>query len=336
MNILFYCPFYFDLKSSYLKSLGGIESLNIDLAKYLNRTKYKIFLATHCDKIIKQKNLTNIPINYLLSNKSNYKFESIISSNDPRVFDHFKSSKKILWLHNKLNIEKAIRKKKFFSILRNNISAVFVSKFLMNNTSNIYNFKRKFIIPNFLTTEFDSNKINSIRHPYFVWSVARNKGLDKIIEIWKNNIFIKDKKIKLYIFGINIENISKKKINQLTKSNIFIKGRVSKKKLINFYNKSMGMICLGYDETFCLNAIESFSCGLPIITFGYTSLNELSNNNNSFIIKRYDELPKIIFKIVNLNNNKRLKIINYCKNYSKKFSLKRTFSLWSKLLANET
>ena len=70
MNILFYCPFNFDLKSSYLQSLGGIESLNIHLAKYLSKTKYKIFLATHCDKIIKQKNLTNVPINYLLSNKS--------------------------------------------------------------------------------------------------------------------------------------------------------------------------------------------------------------------------------------------------------------------------
>ena len=31
MNILFYCPFKFDIKSKDNKSLGGIESLNIDL-----------------------------------------------------------------------------------------------------------------------------------------------------------------------------------------------------------------------------------------------------------------------------------------------------------------
>ena len=37
----------------------------------------------------------------------------------------------------------------------------------------------------------------------------------------------------------------------------------------------MGMICLGYDETFCLNALEANSCGLPVITFGKTALNEM-------------------------------------------------------------
>ena len=42
------------------------------------------------------------------------------------------------------------------------------------------------------------------------------------------------------------------------------------------------MICLGYDETFCLNAIESFACGLPIITFGHTAVAEISNKKNSF------------------------------------------------------
>ena len=35
------------------------------------------------------------------------------------------------------------------------------------------------------------------------------------------------------------------------------------------------MICLGYDETFCLNAIESMSMGVPVISLGKTSLNEL-------------------------------------------------------------
>ena len=55
MNILFYCPFNFDIKSSNLRSLGGIESLNIELSKYLSHSHHKIFLATNCKKIIKKK-----------------------------------------------------------------------------------------------------------------------------------------------------------------------------------------------------------------------------------------------------------------------------------------
>ena len=31
------------------------------------------------------------------------------------------------------------------------------------------------------------------------------------------------------------------------------------------------MICLGYDETFCLNALEANACGLPILTFCKTN-----------------------------------------------------------------
>ena len=91
MNILFYCPFNFNIKSSKLKSLGGIESLNIELSKFLSKSNYKIFLATYCKKIIKRKNLVNLPVDFLLKNKSRFEFKNIISSNDPTIFNHFKN-----------------------------------------------------------------------------------------------------------------------------------------------------------------------------------------------------------------------------------------------------
>ena len=55
----------------------------------------------------------------------------------------------------------------------------------------------------------------------------------------------------------------------------------------------MGMICLGYDETICLNALEANSCGLPVITFGKTALNEMIiDKKNGFIINDFDDLEK--------------------------------------------
>ena len=114
INILFYCPFKFNLKSKNLSSLGGIESLNIDLCNELAKKKFKIYLATYCNSEIKKNGVINIPIKKILTKENKKKIDIIISSNDPNIFNHFESSKKILWMHNTLSIEKSIRKKKIY------------------------------------------------------------------------------------------------------------------------------------------------------------------------------------------------------------------------------
>ena len=41
------------------------------------------------------------------------------------------------------------------------------------------------------------------------------------------------------------------------------------------------MICLGYDETFCLNAIKSMRMGLPVISLCETALKEIIKHNRN-------------------------------------------------------
>ncbi|MDC2997028.1 glycosyltransferase [Candidatus Pelagibacter sp.] len=331
MNILFYCPFNFNINSSNLRSLGGIESLNIELSKFLSKSHHKIFLATYCKKMIKKKNIINIPIDFLLENKSSFAFDKIISSNDPTIFNHFKYSKNFLWLHNKLPIEKAIRKKKFLPIITNEISAIFVSDYLSKKTSNIYNFKKKIIIPNFLDPIFYKTKPHINRKPYFIWSVQRKKGLEEIINIWTQKVYKINPNTKLYIFGIDKFFFNKRETKTLLNHNIFLKGRVSKNELKKYYNKSMGMICLGYDETFCINAIEAFSCGLPLITFGLTAVNELIDNKNSFKINNFNELDEKILEILDMNKLQRKRYINYCYIFSKRYQIKKIIPLWKRV-----
>ena len=332
MNILFYCPFKFSLKSKNIKSLGGIESVNVELAKYLANTKNKIYLASFCNGQFKNKNLTNLPVSKLKNKNLNIKFDKIISSNDPTIFDYLKNSQNFLWLHNKLSIEKALRKKKFFSIFRNKISTIFVSNYLLKKTTNIYNFKKKFVIPNFLDPTFYNIKRRNNRKPYFIWSVQRKKGLQEIINIWSKKIYPINSKAKLYIFGINKNSFSKNDIKIFSSYNIFLKGRVSKNELKTYYNISMGMICLGYDETFCINAIEAFSCGLPLITFGFTAVNELINNKNSFKMTSFNEFDKKIFNILDMDKFQRQRYTNYCYNFSKKYQIQKIIPLWKKVL----
>ena len=329
MNILFYCPLKFNLKSKNNNSLGGIETLNLELSNILSLNKYKIYLSTICKKVLKKKNLINLPISTIKKSNNKYNFDYIISSNDPSIFNYYKNSKNILWMHNTLAIEKAIRKKKIISILTNKINAVFVSEYLKKNTSKLFNFKSRTIIPNFLSKEFSKNKFNYHRKPNVIWSVSRNRGLDKFIDIWINDISKKYFKAKLHIFGIG--NYNNK--NKLKKYNVFFHGRVKKKILKKYYEKSVCSICLGYDETFCLNAIESMSCGTPVLSFKMTALNSLIKNGiNGYKTENFKDLALKIKEIINLKLEKRKKIINRSILFSKKYKIEKIKKKWERLI----
>jgi glycosyltransferase involved in cell wall biosynthesis len=325
MKILFYT----NLKLS-SKSLGGIETLNLSLARYLAKKNNNIYIAAVCSKLLFKNGVHFIPIDYLKKNTNKYTFDIIIGSNDTTLYSFFKKTKKILWLHNKLQIEKSFRKKVFFPINFYRPNAVFVSDYLKNKTSKFFLFKRRIVIPNFLSSDFVIKKINFKRKNIFVWSVQRERGLNDLIEIWINKIFIKDKSAKLFIFGLN-RKFSKSKFNFFKSKNVYFYGRVSKAKLKKVYQDSLAMICLGYDETFCLNALEANYCGLPIITFAKTALKDYSkHNHNSIIAKDFNDIENKIFYLLSLNNDKKKKLIINSYNYSKKYQIEIISKKWLK------
>ena len=93
------------------------------------------------------------------------------------------------------------------------------------------------------------------------------------------------------------------------------------------------MICLGYDETFCLNALEGNSCGLPVFTFGKTALNELIHDNkNGLISNDFNQLGFDLNKFLNLDYTDRKRYIKNSYDYSKKFALDKIANHWIKLL----
>ena len=309
MNILIYVKTTQNLKK---ENLGGIEILNYNLYKFLKEKNYVI--------------LTN----KIFTNLKRKNWDLIISSNNAEIFNYFFAKRNILWLHNKLQIEKAFRKKQLFPILFNKIDAVFVSKYLENKTSKLFNFNKRVVIPNFLPSIFDkkNKKILKIKKQIFVWSVQRDKGLEDVLNIWINNIHPKYPKAEFHIFSIK-----EKKNKIFKKNNIFFHGRVSRKVLINYYKKSISMICLGYDETFCLNALEAFSQSLPIISLGETAVNELLlNNYNGFKIKSINKLNFAISKVINLTSPQRKKLEKNCYDYSRKYNLSIIGKRWLKLI----
>ena len=99
MNILINCPSKLNIKSNGLKKIGGIESLNIALAKKLASINFNITFSTLSNSSFKIKRIINLPIKNIKFKKNNFKFDLIISSNDATIFNFFPKAKKILWLH---------------------------------------------------------------------------------------------------------------------------------------------------------------------------------------------------------------------------------------------
>ena len=211
-----------------------------------------------------------------------------ISSNDSSIFNYFPNSNKFLWMHNPLQIEKSIRKKQFFSILKNKPTVIFVSDYLNNITSKMYPFKTRHMIPNFLSSDFIIKVPPIKREPIFVWSVQRSKGLADTIKMWIEKIYPTSKKAKFYILGMNKLD-QKYNIKFLKSKNIIFLGRLPKNKLKEIYMKSTAMICLGYDETFCLidSAILSFDYVWMIVITFLLGLFILVKNFKQLLFKSY-------------------------------------------------
>ena len=310
MKILLFVNTKQNLKK--VNNLGGIEILNYDLFNYLKKKNDVVFSNNLSQEIL------------------NTNWDIVISSNDSRIFNQIKTKRKILWFHNKLQIEKALRKKQLLSILFNKIEAVFVSDYLEEKTSIFYNFFKREVIPNSLPSIFenaDFSKRKKINQNLFVWSVQRKLGLDDLIDVWKKKIYPLNLNCELHIFGINYKN------KHLDKYKIYNHGKIPRNILLNFYRKSVGMICLGYDETFCLNAIEAMKMGLPVISLGKTALKDkIIPKKNGFLINSINEIDRPIIDLINLNKTKKNKLVKSCNRYASNFNSKIIFKKWDKLI----
>jgi len=321
LKILFILNSISRINKNTLTHCGGIEFLNLFLAKLLAKQKNSIYVAIE-SKI--NKKFQNINITYIKKIK-NKRFDIVINSNSVKNLNFFKKAKKIIWLHNKLQIEKAFRRGELFNIFKNKPNVVFVSKFLMSNTSNLYPFKNKIIIPNGYHPLFNNKKKN-IRKNLIICFNQRSKGLQNIIDIFESSIE-PNSDSKLLIFGV--KKNKKKSFYYKSKKIIFF-GRVNRKKLANYFKIAKVFLHPGFDETFCISALEASASGLPIITLGKTALKDrVINNYNGFIVKNYEDISCKILELFN-DTETFNKMSKNAITYSKRYNWNKITTLWSK------
>ena len=333
MKLLFINNSLINLNNKNINKVGGIEHCNIELAQGLSRLGHEVTLVSKIKNKQKVKNITNLPFNYLTSIENNNLYDIVVSSNYSQAFKLKQKSIKVLWMHNELQIEKSLRKKEFLPIILNKPHVVFVSNYLKQLTTSLYPFKSKTIIPNGCSELFLNNKRNKNIEPIFIWTVKRDRGLDEIIDIWCQIIFKKLPLAELHVHGLNVPK--KKNINiDYDKFNIKFFGVVSRGFLANKYKYSSAMLHPGYDETFCISALEALASGLPVITFNRTALAErVVNNVNGYIVETFEEMAA---KAINLAANKSQlsKLSNNASKSSKKYCWKNVALKWNKYLNN--
>ena len=333
MKLLFINNSLINLNSKNINKVGGIEHCNIELAQGLSRLGHEVTLVSKIKNKQKVKNITNLPFNYLTSIENNNLYDIVVSSNYSQAFKFKQKSIKVLWMHNELQIEKSLRKKEFLPIILNKPHVVFVSNYLKQLTTSLYPFKSKTIIPNGCSELFLNNKRNKNIKPIFIWTLKSDRGLDEIIDIWCQIIFKKLPLAELHVHGLNVPK--KKNINiDYDKFNIKFFGVVSRGFLANKYKYSSAMLHPGYDETFCISALEALASGLPVITFNRTALAErVVNNVNGYIVETFEEMAT---KAINLvaNKSQLTKLSNNASRSSKKFCWNNVAHTWNKYLNN--
>lgn len=333
MKLLFINNGLTSLNNKNINKNGGIEHCNFELTKRLSIFGHDVSLVSKIRKKQKKYNIVHYPFDYLKQRDFSNTYDVIISSNYSRAFKFKQKSINVLWMHNELQIEKSIRKKEILPIILNRPHVVFVSSYLKKLTSSFYPFKSKTIIPNGCSELFINNKRNKNIKPIFIWTLKRDKGLSEIIDIWCRIIFKKLPHAELHIHGLNVPK-EKYIIIDYDKFNIKFFGIVDRNFLASKYKYSTAMLHPGYDETFCISALEALASGLPIITFNRSALAErVINNVNGYIVNTFENMAE---KALNLavNKSQLSKLSNNAIKISKKFCWNNIALEWNKYLNN--
>ena len=285
-----------DLLAPSHMSLGGIETATIELALALARLNHEIELRTACERELILNGVKNLPI----KKGEHYSCDVFISVNHSKYFDYTQCDKKILWLHNPINIEKVFRKGMTLSILKHRPHIVFGSLYAEHAMTTLYPFKSRSVIPLGISKEFLESNIELKRNREFVYASQPHRGLDLTLQAWIDALPHLPDDASLNIFGVERDHFASY-ANNASRHRIIFHPRATKATLAKFYETAYAMVYPGAkDETFCLAAAEAQCSGLPVITMGIGSLRErVSTGVNGIVCQSKEQFSRAISELAN-------------------------------------
>ncbi len=313
--------FQYDSESINSEKLRGAETVLINITKELNLLGNEITVINNCSTSRMIENINWVNINTI---KSVDYFDAVIANGDCNLFKYAISNNNILFSHSLQSLEKFIRKKQLLSYLKYKPKVCFLSQYHKKNRSKFLYFfghinLRWAVDDIFLKTEVT----NEIKKNQAIFISRPDRNLTLLLDIWKNNIFKKNDKLKL----LATENSYNFQDNSIIPRKL--DNRI---KLINDLKSSRVCLIPGHKaELYCLVAEEAKELCVPIVTLGIGCLKErVEHGKTGYIAYNKDEFAHYtleLFKNDDLWNSMRNNLI-------KQRGMK-TWSLTAKNLLNQ-
>ncbi len=277
---------YKDINKSFIR---GAENVLINLSSSIAELGHEVVVFNNCTYEFKSANYSWLNIERVKTKAFN--FDIAISNNDTRLLDNLRAKRKYVISHSLLSIEKLIRKKQLKSYFKNKPIYLLLGEYHKSKMSKLFSIYGtmhldygldKIFLDKFIEDNIDNNLA--------MFTSRTDRNLDMLIDVWKSDIYKKNKKLKLFISPIK---------DDLRNFGIFNRNFVIKDEYINQINKSRVIILPGHKaELYCLAASEAQELCIPIVTMGIGSLSErVEHNITGLVAKNRDQFSNYIIDI---------------------------------------
>ena len=286
--------FSYSYKDINNEKLRGAETIIINLSTEISKLSHEVVVFNNCKEEYISNNFSWLNLNKI--NNSNYNFDIVISNNNTNLLDLINCKKKFVISHSVQNIEKYIRKKQFFSYIKNKPTYLLLGNYHKKKMSNLFYLFGTKIINFGIDKKFENtNLINDVDHDSSIFTSRQDRNLDILIDVWINKVHKIKKDAKLYITP---------KEQNLSEYNIFNRKMINRDDYINDILKCRIMLIPGHKaELYCLAAAEASELCIPIITMGIGALSERVNHGvTGLISKSTDDFGNNIIELYKNND----------------------------------
>ena len=283
--------FKYSFKDKYSPKLRGAETTLINLSYNLKLLGCEIYVFNNCSKEHIEKNYYWSDINNIKLKKTI--FDVAISNGDINLLNAVISKKKYAISYSIQTIEKFIRKKQTFGFIKNKPKIVFIGKYHRSKRPFVtrlfgYKYLRLAVDDIFNDSIIDNN----IDNHKAIFTSRPDRNLQLLLDLWKNKIYTRNTKNKLYVTPSN-------EISKFNKFNIYSRNLLDQNDYLSDIKNSRIMLIPGHKaELFCLAAEEARELCIPIVTMGIGSLEErVEHHVTGFIAKNEDEFAHYAIKL---------------------------------------
>ena len=262
----------------YTNKIRGAENLIISLTNEFSKLNHQITVYNNCKKNTKINNVDWINLNNINDNPT---YDIAISNNDIGLLGKIKANKKIAISHSIQSIEKFIRKKQLLAYIEHKPKILLLGNYHKKNRSYFLRMFGSEIINYAINDIFLKTNLSDVDPYKGIFTSYRDRNSELLISIWKEHVYPKNNKIKLYLTPNDIDN---------TKYNIFNRKFGNQQELIDDLLTSRVFLIPGHKaELYCLAAEEARELCVPIVTLGIGSLSERVVHEKTGFIAQNDK-----------------------------------------------